>query len=211
MTTRRVRSYRALTVAGALVFTAAPAFAQQSRNPVADITPYAGYMIYGKFIDGPLGTSLTAANGPVYGATAGLSLSPNIALVGNVGYSSSDIKVGVPFIGGISVGSTNVLMYDGGVQLRMPSMKASAVSPFVQAGVGAMRFDIENRFFKTNATNVAYNIGAGLDYQISPNIGVRVMAKDYVGKFDFKDATQFDFKGQTAHNVALSFGVKLGF
>jgi opacity protein-like surface antigen len=209
MTTRFVRSFSAALL-GASAIAASPAFAQKSRVPVADVTPYAGYMIFGHFIDGPLGTSLTATSGPVYGATLGLAMSPNISLVGNFGYSSSDIKVGLPFIGGITVGSTDVLMYDGGVQLRIP-MEKSAVSPFVQAGAGAMRFNISNSVFKTNATNLAYNVGAGLDYAISPNIGVRVMAKDYIGKFDFKDATQLNFNGKTSNNVALSFGVKLGF
>jgi hypothetical protein len=37
------------------------------------------------------------------------------------------------------------------------------------------------------------------------------MAKDYVGKFDFHDATQLDVQGQTAHNWALSAGLRFNF
>ncbi len=47
--------------------------------------------------------------------------------------------------------------------------------------------------------------------QLSPNFGVRLMAKDYLGKFDFKEATSFDLNGKTTNNVALTLGVNFGF
>ena len=201
-----VRSAIALGLAAAL----APAGAQTARKTSLEFTPYAGYMVYGKYLEGPLGTSLTNASSPLYGAQIGLNLGQHVSVVGNVAYAKSDVEVGVPFLGGISVGSSNVLLYDGSLQLRLP-LPASTVSPFVQAGAGMIRYDIENRFLNTKANNVAFNVGGGFDYQITPNIGLRLMAKDYVGKFDFKDATQFDIKGKTAHNFALSAGIKLGF
>jgi hypothetical protein len=37
------------------------------------------------------------------------------------------------------------------------------------------------------------------------------MAKDYVGKFDFKEATSFDLSSSTAHSFAFSAGVRLDF
>ena len=36
-------------------------------------------------------------------------------------------------------------------------------------------------------------------------------AKDYIGKFDFQDATTFDFSGQTTNNFALSAGLRFSF
>ena len=37
------------------------------------------------------------------------------------------------------------------------------------------------------------------------------MAKDYIGKFDMKDATSLDLSGQTANNFAFSAGVRVSF
>jgi len=37
------------------------------------------------------------------------------------------------------------------------------------------------------------------------------MAKDYLGKFDFKEATTFNVNGKTTNNVALTLGVNFGF
>jgi len=190
---------------------ALPLAAQQAKPTVFDVTPYAGYMMFGKMIEGPIGTSVSSGSGPVYGAQMSLTMSKNIALYGNVGYSSTDLKVGVPIIGGLDVGSSKALLYDGGVELRIPMQAASMVTPFVQGGIGGMRYDVSSSFLSTNATNVAYNFGGGVDVKLSPNFGVKVMAKDYLGKFDFKEATSFNLNGNMMNNVALTLGVHFGF
>jgi opacity protein-like surface antigen len=190
---------------------ALPLAAQQAKPTVFDVSPYAGYMMFGKLFEGPIGTSVSAGSGPVYGAQMSLTMAKNIALYGNVGYSSSDLKIGLPIIGGLDVGSSKALLYDGGVELKVPLQAASIVTPFVQGGVGAIRYEVESGFLNTNATNVAYNFGGGVDVKLSPNFGVRLMAKDYLGKFDFKEATSFDLNGKTTNNVALTLGVHFGF
>jgi len=190
---------------------ALPLAAQQVKPTVFDVSPYAGYMMFGKLFEGPIGTSVSAGSGPVYGAQMSLTMAKNIALYGNVGYSSSDLKIGLPIIGGLDVGSSKALLYDGGVELKVPMQAASMVTPFVQGGVGAIRYEVESGFLNTNATNVAYNFGGGVDVKLSPNFGVRLMAKDYLGKFDFKEATSFDLNGKTTNNVALTLGVHFGF
>lgn len=200
---------RALFVTMAGLFAASPAFAQGTRAPTVDIVPQAGYMIFGDFIKGPLGTSLANANGPLLGAQVGLHLAPAIALIGNVGYASSDLKIGAPIIGGITVGSSNAWLVDGGLELRVPT--ANGISPFVQAGAGVIRNEIDNDLFTVRATNFAVNGGVGVDLQMTPNFGLRLMAKDYVGRFDVKEATLLDVEGRTAHNVALTVGIKLAF
>jgi opacity protein-like surface antigen len=167
--------------------------------------------MFGKLFSGPIGTSISAGSGPVYGAQMSLTMAKNVALYGNVGYSSSDLKIGLPIIGGLDVGSSKALMYDGGVELKIPMQAASVVTPFVQGGVGAIRYEVESGFLNANATNVAYNVGGGVDVRLSPNFGVRVMAKDYLGKFDFKEATTFNVNGKTTNNVALTLGVNFGF
>lgn len=198
----------------ALAALATPAAAQFSTGPtpkVLEVTPYAGYMIFGKFLDGPLGTNIGMSNGMLYGTQLGISLTPNIALIGNIAYASSDLKIGVPIIGGINVGTSSALVYDGGIQLSMPTSATSPIRPFVQAGAGAIRYDVNNRLLNTTSTNLAFNVGGGVNYQLTPTIGVRGMVKDYIGKFDFKDATSIDFKGKTSNNVALSLGLAIGF
>ena|SRR5215207_8229355 len=200
------------SIAGlAMVASALPLAAQQAKPKVFDVSPYAGYMMFGKLFEGPIGTSISAGSGPVYGAQMSLTMAKNVALYGNVGYSSSDLEVGVPIFGGLDVGTSKALFYDGGIELRVPMQAASIVTPFVQGGIGAIRYEVESGFLNTQATNVAYNFGGGVDVRLSPNFGVRLMAKDYLGKFDFKEATSFNLNGKTTNNVALTLGVNLGF
>jgi len=213
-----MRSLHRLLISGAIsaspLFVAAPAFAQApGSGSVLHVSPYVGYMMFGNYLKGPLGTSLTNAPGVLYGAQVGLSLSPHLSLVGNIGHTSSDIRVGVPFLGGLSVGSSSMLIYDGGLEYNLGAAKTGTVglSPFVQAGVGAIRYDIEESILKTRATNLAGNLGVGADFTVSRGIAVRVLAKDYIGKFDFKDATGLGITGETAHNFALSAGVRFDF
>src|SRR6476646_460425 len=190
---------------------ALPLAAQQAKPTVFDVSPYAGYMMFGKLFEGPIGTSISAGSGPVYGAQMSLTMAKNVALYGNVGYSSSDLKIGLPIIGGLDVGSSKALLYDGGVELKVPMQAASMVTPFVQGGIGAIRYEVASGFLNTNATNVAYNFGGGVDVKLSPSFGVRLLAKDYLGKFDFKEATSFNLNGKTTNNVALTLGVNFGF
>jgi hypothetical protein len=111
---------RQLVVAGvlaalALVAGSAEAQRRTTRLPAAtvpgpSISPYAGYMMFGDIIDGPLGTSLTSSSGSVFGIQGNLPLGSVISLVGNVAYSEPDLRFGVPIVGGITFGKSQVLM-----------------------------------------------------------------------------------------------------
>lgn len=205
-----IRTLCAGAVAGLLL--AAPLQAQSARAGSFSITPYAGYMKFGNLVDGPLGTSVRSAAGPVYGAEATVGLMRGVALVGNVAYASSDLEVGVPVVGGLSLGRSSALLYDAALRLSVPlsSGAGPAITPFVQAGAGAMRQEIEVAPIATHSTNFAYNFGAGVDVPLSPRLGLQLMAKDYVGKFDVREATAVDVEAETAHNWTLSAGVRLG-
>ena len=100
----------------ALAFTAVNADAQ--ARPAARITPYVGFLASGSIASGPFGFEIGNAGAPLYGLQLGVNVTPNIAIVGNVGYSDTEIQAGLPIIGGLSLADSKVLMYDGGVQLR---------------------------------------------------------------------------------------------
>ena len=187
--------------------------APSSNGTAFELTPYAGYMIFGNYLKGPLGTNVSNAPGALYGVQLGMKLSPMVSLVGNLGYTSSDVTVGVPFLGGYSIANSSTLLYDGGLQLELPMTTASGLrfQPFGQIGAGAMRYDINASVLETHATNFAANAGLGADIGIGQNMGIRLMAKDYFGKFNFQDATSLNVQGQTAHNWALSAGLRFNF
>lgn len=209
MDTRIVRT----VVAAALVTIPATLPAQRTIPTVARLTPYVGYMTFGNYLTGPIGTRISNQPTAVYGAELGIDVSPNVALVGNIGYADSNIQVGLPIIGGISIADSKVLMYDGGVQLRLPATTAlgSGLVPFVQGGAGAIRYEVRTGPLKTQATNFALNAAAGVDLQLSRAIGVRGMVKDYIGKFDFQEATSLNLSSKVAHNWVYGVGLSLGF
>lgn len=187
-----------------------PLAAQRSAGPSFGITPYAGYMKFGNLVSGPLGTSLRNAGAAVYGAEATVGLARGLALVGNVAYSQPGLEIGAPIIGGVSVGRSSVLLYDAALRLSLPTGGVLPLSPFVQAGAGAVRQSFEISPLSTHATNFAYNVGAGADIALAPRLGLQLMAKDYIGKFDAQEATAINVDTKTTHNWALSAGLRLG-
>lgn len=203
--------------ASAFALAALPAAAQRAHRSAAatslSVSPYAGYMAFGTLVDGPLNTSLKSAAAPVYGAQINLPLGNTLSIVGNVAYSEPDLSFGIPILGSVSFGKSNVWLYDAGLQLSAPGYGSGdrGIFPFVQVGAGAMRYDVQLAGLSRTATNAAYNAGIGADIPLASNIGVRLVAKDYIGKFDFNEATSVNVDTKASHNVALSAGLKLGF
>ena len=212
---------RKFVVAGlfaALALSAGSAEAQRRRMPVINdtpgpsISPYAGYMVFGEIVDGPFGTNLTSSSGSVFGAQANLPLGSVLSVVGNVAYSEPDLRFGVPILGGVTFGKSQVWMYDAGLQLSAPSLRgARTITPFVQVGAGGMRYDVQVAGLNRTASNIAFNAGVGADVPLAQNIGLRLFAKDYIGKFDVNEAAGIDYDAKTSHNFALSAGLKLQF
>ena len=194
-----------LAAVGALIGPGAMA----QTAPRIEVTPYAGYMVFGDFVQGPLGTSISNAGGALLGAQLGLAITPNVALVGNAARASGDVNIGIPFLDGISVGSSSAWMFDGALQLSLP-LPERAFTPFVQVGAGAMRHEVKIGL-STDATNFVGTVGAGADFGLTRAIGLRVMAKDYIGRFDVREATTLDYEPQIAHNFAFSAGLKIAF
>ena len=59
--------------------------------------------------------------------------------------------------------------------------------------------------------SLAGNVGVGADVAIGRGVGFRVMAKDYIGKFDFQEATSFDVSGGTTQSFSFSAGMRFSF
>jgi outer membrane protein with beta-barrel domain len=213
---RKIVSSAILAAAFAVV--ALPAGAQRihkNRNAgeSLSISPYAGYMAFGDMVNGPLNTSLKSAAAPVYGLQLNLPLGNSLSIVGNVAYTEPNLSVGIPILGDVSFGKSDVWLYDGGLQLSAPGYGTGdrGIFPFVQVGGGAMKYDVQVAGTSRTATNAAFNAGVGADIPLAQNIGLRLVARDYIGKFDFNQATSIDVNAKTSHNVALAAGLKLGF
>jgi hypothetical protein len=204
----------ALALAAAALLAPVAAHAQRAGAPsLLQLSPYAGYMVFGDMFDGPLGTTLSNANGAVYGAQVAVHLVPGLALVGNVARADANLRVGVPFLGGYDVGESSVILYDAGIQVgtSLGDRTRLPLAPFLQAGVGGMRHRVRSGPLETDATNLAFNAGLGADLGISRGIALRLMAKDYMGRFDTEEATGLGVAAKFSHNVALSGGITLAF
>jgi hypothetical protein len=209
-----------LVLAAVLIAAASLPASAQSRgasSPASatafEATPYVGYMLFGDYLSGPLGSSVTNAPAPVIGVQLGMKLAPSLSLIGNIATASSDIQAGVPILGGVSLAQSRVAMFDAGLELALPltTMAGTLMTPFIQAGAGAMRYDITQSLITTTTTNFAANVGLGADVSVGRGVGVRLMAKDYIGQFDLQQATYLDFGTNTTQSFAFSAGVRFSF
>ncbi len=178
-----------------------------------DLTPYAGYMVFGDLASGPLGTSVANAPAALLGVQAGVRIAPNVSFIGNVAGSNSEIKAGIPILGGITLAETNTLLYDVGLEYRLDQTEAFGYrfAPFAQAGVGGMHYDITQSGISTSATNLAGNLGVGADVGMGTGMSLRLMVRDYIGQFNFQDATSLDISGGTTNNYAFTAGLRMSF
>lgn len=204
-------------LAAAVLAVGTPAQAQSGSNTIVvkrgefAVTPYAGYMLTTKFANGPLGTSLSSANGALYGVQGALPLSPGASLVGGVAYQSGDLKVGVPILGGFNAGKSTAWIYEGDLELRGAQQKqgmASGFAPFVQVGAGAIHRNLTALGVNATSTDFAVNGGVGADFTVTPGLTLRLLAKDYVGKATFDSSLA---QTKTLNNIALNAGVRFTF
>jgi hypothetical protein len=173
-------------------------------------------MAYGDFLRGPAGrgTFLSTENSALFGAQVALAVVPNVAIYGNAAYGQTNLQLGVPLVGRVNAGNTSVWLFDGGLQFTLPRGRydRGAVRPFVQVGAGAMRYDMNAAdLLHPNSTNFAWNAGVGIDARLARVVGLRLMVKDYIGRFNFQDATGVDIDGPMTHNAAFTAGLRIGF
>lgn len=215
MRTRLVGTSLAVALAAATLAAPSTAHAQsRAAGTVVELTPYAGYMKIGDYAQGPFGTDISNRNGYVVGAQLALRVLPGVSLVGNVARAGADLQIGAPILGGIGVGNSKLWLYDGGIQLALPATSnggSVGVSPFIQVGAGGIHHEVGASLARVRSTNLAYNAGIGADVMFGRSVGLRLLARDYIGRFDAKEATGFDLETDVRHNIALSAGIKLAF
>lgn len=173
------------------------------------VAPYAGYLLSQEFIDGPLGAALNVQSAPIYGVQASLPLAPSASLVGTFGYSSGELRAGIPLIGGINFGETSTAVFDASVELRMQTR--GTFMPVVQLGGGATRREVRVAGFSASTTDFQVSGGIGADIPLSSNIALRVLARDYYGKADFGSVGPFEAKTNDLHAVSLTGGLRIAF
>jgi opacity protein-like surface antigen len=186
------------------------------------LQPYSGFLIGGELTDDP---QLTLEDKPLYGAQLGYSFSPNFTVVGNVAYSPTNFAYETRSSGGVNErvgGDVDLLLYDANLQFRVPFIAnrvGSTIAPFLQVGAGAIKFSPDRggelNDFKEGTTNVAFNAGLGVDFQIRQGIGLRFMAKDYITSLSFEDfnstVNSVGDDDVYSNNIALSLGLNFGF
>jgi len=194
---------------------AAPAAAQWSPRaapapaPAVEIAPYAGVLISDDLLRGPFGTAVGPANAPVFGAQVRFPLAFGVSLFANGAYSTADLRASAPVVGGMNFGESTTWLYDGGVEVALPL--PGVARPFIQVGAGGVHRKLDVQGVSTSADDFMFNVGAGLDIAFSSNVGLRLMAKDYMGEFDVEEAAFLPIDGDRMHNVALSAGLRLSF
>ena len=62
----------------------------------------------------------------------------------------------------------------------------------------------------TSSTNVALIAGGGLDMQLNNTLGMRLMAKDHMSRFDYGEALGLNTEGRRAHNWVIGVGLNIG-
>lgn len=203
-----VRLSAALALTASLV-SASSAHAQSSGKGF--VVPQVGVVFHTAWYDG-LGADLTPETAPMFGVQIGVPVAKRVSLVASGSYSQGDLKVGLPLIGGISVGKAKTWTYDVAVELGgLSDSTQTGIAPFVQGGLGGITNDISNRLLDVRATNLAYIAGVGVDMRLNRGLALRLQLRDHLGRFDSQDAVGFKAEGNMAHNFALSAGLKLAF
>ncbi|HEY0970579.1 MAG TPA: outer membrane beta-barrel protein [Gemmatimonadales bacterium] len=228
-----MRKFIVSSIAGSIAACAiaAPLAAQETPQSLAtggqstfSITPYAGYMWFGDLAEYATGTELTNDDSWIVGAQAKVRMTSRWSVVGNFGYARTNFELEEGPVLGPDVPTSGEIGYwlmDADLQYQLPfTMRNGTVSPFIQGGIGAVRYTAEADDFDADQskTDLAFNAGIGVDIESGP-IGFQIMLKDYVTSLDwdkFRDFTnqvaddEID-RSRIANNLALTAGLRINF
>jgi hypothetical protein len=182
----------------------------------------AAYMAHGTYFDGPGGARFTNRDGLAAVIFGDWALLPALSAVlqGSVARSDWAFRQ-VPIVGDLDVGGARLWFADAGVRffpLELQRRTGSAtgslprrgIRPFVQAGMGVVRYSISNAILDEAATNVAVTIGAGIAVPIGP-LRAELSVKDWIVSFESVDeAGLIGAAGRRAHTLAVAAGLGIG-
>jgi len=189
----------------------APALAAQ--EPAGErrlhVGPAAAYMVYGTYFEGPGDVGFSTGNGPAFGAAADFHAGRGVSVVAAVHRASSDWSfTGVPLLGRVDVDGAELWLADVGLRLTARRWR---VRPFVQLGLGAVRYRAENALIDERATNVAAVGGVGVTAALGRRLRAELLLKDYYSSFRSVDAVaQVGAEGRRAHTLGIGVGLALG-
>jgi len=191
----------------ALAMMALTAFATQARAQSArvEIVPTAGWVFPGDLARGPIGSALRAAQAPLLGGTAAVGIAGPVSLWGGVSFADSKLELGLPLAGGVPLTDTRLIVLDAGIQLR----GYGPAAPVLQLGLGTMHYRFATGLVDVRADNLVVSAAAGMDLALAPGLALRLLARDWVGRFDSSDAIGVDLRARSAHHLALSAGLRL--
>ena len=185
----------------------------EARSGSFFVGPYAGYMFFGDLWDFNGPTEQSLEDSPMFGAQAGVNLTPSIALLGHLGYSKSAFTLENDATGTSQriSGDMGVFFYDAALQFRIP-MNSTRISPLAQLGVGGVRYSLDSDDItgEPRSSDVAFNVGLGADIGLARGVALRLMAKDYITSTGWHDIEEVDFDNDAADNVAHNIGLTLG-
>jgi len=200
-----------LTTSAASLGAQTPVF---PTGPRYTLSVYGGYMQFDNLFRPTNGASYHNDNGAHVGVQAGIGLNRVVALLGNLAYARTSSELSIPDAVQTSASQdVGVWLLDGNVQLRIPW--AYTITPFVQVGVGAARYELHVNDANHSHTDVAFNAALGADVPLFGNVELVAMAKDYIISFDWAEVgdPRFDdhLTGNTSTNIGVSLGLEVGF
>lgn len=151
------------------------------------------------------------------GARLGYGLSDRAALEGAFGYTSSDVTVEIPGVGGTSISGT-VLQGSARVVYRL-NAPASRIGWHLIGGLavtsrgGDIWSQIESSGTKVNGrTDFGVVIGGGVRLPVGKGFALRIDVEDYISqaKFTLDDGIQaLDSESQLQNDLVLSVGLAI--
>lgn len=203
---------RSVIVALELVLALAGAAAAQAQAPPIrfELAPAAGAMLFAS--DLPSEFQLTSEFGDAL-TLSGVEIDPALAVGGRVG-----VRVGERFGIGASLlyspltySTSTAAEQDGDLYTYGADVSYHAtglserVAPFVIAGVGAKSYGFDGA---DTETDLMWNAGLGVDVGLSPNLALRLEARDYMSMFD---PAVDGLDEELQHDIGLSAGLSFSF
>jgi hypothetical protein len=170
---------------------AAPAAAQAGGR--ISVEPYAGYGFFGGL---PGTATLEAA--VAYGGRAAFQMGDQWALFANAQRSTPNVTGSLPLGFQVDQGQLRVDHWSAGVEFSyVPRGGAEGMLPILlEAGLGQARY--------AGGTNdLAANVGIGSALQLTPNLGIRYGASDYISNYRGGDGI--------VHQIFVRVGAELRF